>query len=375
MYKLIHIHTDFKFLSATLRYVNPQIYNEVVFIGDVDDSIVDILQKLQLPYQTFNKTEIDKIAEVVATSDGVVFYNLDKIKEDLLEKLDPNIKVFLRFFGYELYSQLRNKYVSKATLKLQRPITLQKYGTIGYLKRKAKRFLGIEYSINKKHHEEIYSKIDAILLVNKFEYEELRRLFYLPKFIQLPLTRETPKLFDLSHKSDEIILGNSRHGWNNHLDILRIIKKTKKWKNYKWMLFFNYGSNNYYTDTVRREANQKNIVLLENFLSIENFNKIYDNATALVINSYRQHALGNIYTAILNGSKVYLNKKSSTYTWLKYEGFYISEINELPRDIDNNKIKLTIEEYQHNINCYNQMKANYTNINFIENIITVLKNE
>lgn len=141
------------------------------------------------------------------------------------------------------------------------------------------------------------------------------------------------------------------------------------------MLFFNYGSNNYYTDTVRREVNQKNIVLLENFLSIENFNKIYDNATALVINSYRQHALGNIFSALLSGTKVYLNKKSSTYKWLKHEGFIISEINELPRDIDNNKIMLTQKEYQHNVNCYNQMKANYTNINFIENIITVLKNE
>lgn len=373
MYKLVHIHTDFKFLHDTLRYKDSLIYNEIIFIGDVDDSNVNILQKLQLPYKIFNKTETNKVIEVISSFDGVVLNGLDKTKVELLDFLDKKQKVFLRLFGYELYKYKLDKFISSKTLNLSKPISYTKYGIKECLKRKIKRRLGLEFKVNLQQQKELYSKIDAILLVNQFEYDELRKYFYLPRFIQVALTKETPKLFDLSHKSDEIILGNSRNGWNNHLDILRIIKKTKKWKNYKWMLFFNYGSNNYYTDTVRREANQKNIVLLENFLSIENFNKIYDNATALVINSYRQHALGNIFTAILNGSKVYLNKKSSTYTWLKHEGFVIGEVSELSKDLKNENVKLTSEEHQHNLNCYNRMKNHYTNDDFIQNILAVLK--
>lgn len=375
MYKLIHIHTDFKFLHDSLRYTNSLIYNEIIFIGDVDDSIIGILQNLQLPYKVFNKAETNKVVEVISSFDGVVLNSLDKTNVELLNFLDKNQKVFLRLFGYELYRHKLDKYISSKTLNLTKPISLTKYGVKEYLKRKAKRLLGLEYRINKEKHKSIYSKIDAILLVNQFEYDELKKYFYLPRFIQVALTRETPKTFDLSNKKEEIIVGNSRNSWNNHLDIFKVIKKSRKFNTYKFILFFNYGANNDYAETVRKEANQNNFFLVENFLNSEEFNKFYDTAAALIINSYRQQALGNIFSALLSGTKIYLNKKSSTYKWLKHEGFIISEITELSNDIDNNKIKLSIEEYQHNINCYNQMKANYTNINFIENIITVLKND
>lgn len=375
MYKLIHIHTDFKFFHDTLKYKSPLIYNEIIFIGDVDDSIVDILQKLQLPYKIFNKTETNKVIEVISSFDGVVLNGLGKTNVELLNQLGKDVRVFLRLFGYELYKYKLDKFISSKTLNLTKPISLTKYGIKEYLKRKTKRLLGLEFKINKEKHKSIYSKIDAILLVNQFEYDELKKYFYLPRFIQVALTRETPKTFDLSNKKEVIIVGNSRHSWNNHLDIFKIIKKSKKLNTYKFILFFNYGSNNDYAETVKKEATQNNFFLVENFLNSEEFNKFYDTAAALIINSYRQHALGNIFSALLSGTKLYLNKKSSTYKWLKQEGFIISEITELSNDIDNNKVKLSIEEHQHNINCYNQMKANYTNSNFIDNIITVLKNE
>lgn len=375
MYKLIHIHTDFKFFHDTLKYKSPLIYNEIIFIGDVDDSIVDILQKLQLPYKIFNKTETNKVIEVISSFDGVVLNGLGKTNVELLNQLGKDVRVFLRLFGYELYKYKLDKFISSKTLNLTKPISLTKYGIKEYLKRKTKRLLGLEFKINKEKHKSIYSKIDAILLVNQFEYDELKKYFYLPRFIQVALTRETPKTFDLSNKKEVIIVGNSRNSWNNHLDIFKVIKKSKKFNTYKFILFFNYGANNDYAETVKREATQNNFVLIDKFLDNIEFNDIYNNASAVIINSYRQHALGNIHTALLAGTKVYLNKKSSTYRWLKHEGFIISEITELPNDIDNKEVKLSIEEYQHNINCYNQMKSNYTNINFIDNIITVLKND
>src|SRR5690606_40162359 len=69
------------------------------------------------------------------------------------------------------------------------------------------------------------------------------------------------------------------------------------------------------------------------FLSIEKFREIYKTTAALVINSYRQHALGNIFTALLYGVKIYLNPKSSTYPWLKQLGFQVFDINQLITDI------------------------------------------
>src|SRR5690554_6162481 len=188
MYKLIHIHTDFKFFHDTLKYINPIIYNEIIFIGDVDDSIVDILQKLQLPYKIFNKTETNKVIEVISSFDGVVLNGLDKTKNNLLNQLDKDKKVFLRVFGYELYSLNSDKYISKKTLNLYDDIAFKKYGLKAYIKRKAKRILNFKYRINKRHQKEVFSKIVAVLLVNQFEYNELKKYFYLPKFIQVALT-------------------------------------------------------------------------------------------------------------------------------------------------------------------------------------------
>ena len=374
MYKLIHLHTDFKFLHDTLRYEDSLLHNEIIFIGDCDETIMERMKILSLKCYTFNSSEIEKILEIISFSDGVVFYGLDKLKIQILEKINEDKKVFLRLFGYELYSLKRDKFSSKTSLDLSIPISLKNYSLQEYLKRKIKRKLGIEFKVDIEKQKNIYSKIDAILLLNEFEYADLSKYFYLPKFIKLSFLREAPTTLELSNKKNEIIVGNSRNSWNNHLDVFKIIKKSKKAKNFNFVLFFNYGSNNMYADAVRKKT-KSNIVFIEDFLDKKEFDAIYDTVAALVINSYRQHALGNIFTAILAGARVYLNQKSSTYKWLKHEGFVISEINELPNEIDNNKIRLTQSEYQQNINCFNKLKHNYTTANFLENIISILKNE
>lgn len=374
-HKLIHLHTDFKFLFETLRYKDDLFYNEIIFIGELNEMTNSKLEILHLPYRIYSFSEIDKILEIISEFDGVVFYSLDVIKVDILTKIDKNKKVFLRLFGYELYTQKLNKYISKTTLDLINPITFSNKSFKKNLKKIIKRTFGFEYRINREKQKALYSKIDAVLLVNKFEYEELNKYFYLPKFIQVSLIKESPINLNLSSKNNEIIVGNSRHFWNNHLDILRLIKKSKVFINYKFIFFFNYGSNKHYAQFVRKEAHEDNFVFIDDFLDSKKFNKIYDCAAALVINSYRQHALGNIYTALLSGAKVYLNKKSSTFQSLRHDGFIISEISELPKDLNQDKVKLTLKEFQHNVECYNQVKNSYTNANFIENIITVLKNE
>ncbi|SDW84041.1 hypothetical protein SAMN05216556_11119 [Aequorivita viscosa] len=375
MHRLIHFHTDHKFIHDTLKYNSELLENIIVFIGDADNAIINKLNNLKFEFYIFNESQVDNINNILPHYDGVVIYDLNNVNIQILERITRDKKVFLRLFGYELYKLKLNKFVSRATLRLFKPISLESYSFKNYLKKKVKRLLGIEFSFNYFEQKLLYSKIDAIILINKFEYQALQKYFYLPKFIQLPLTRELPKNLELSNKSNKLIIGNSRNIWNNHLDVFRIIKKSKRFDNYKFNLFFNYGADNDYTEKVRNKANQNSFVLIEDFLDIQEFSRVYNTATALIINSYRQHALGNILTAISSGTKVYLNRRSSTYKWLKHEGFYISEISELPRDIDNNKVRQTQKEFQHNANCYNQLKENYTQLDFIANVKAILEQE
>lgn len=374
MYKLIHLHTDFKFLHDTLRYRSSKLDNVIVFIGEANEDITSKLKNFPFEYHIFATEQIYQILEKIDESDGVVLNDLEKIKVKILEKISSDKKVFLRLFGYELYGLKRDKFLSKKSLELVKPITLKKYSIQGYLKRRIKRELGLEFKVDLKSQKELYSKINAILLFNKFEYEDLSKYFYLPKFIQLSLETDISEMPTLTNKNNEIIIGNSRNPWNNHLDIFKELKKSKKIINYRLLIFFNYGPIGSYTQAVKENKNSTTH-FIEDFLDKENFENVFKTASALVINSYRQHALGNVFTALTSGAKVYLNKKSSTYKWLKYEGFAVSNIDELAKNIDCNEVKLTLSEHEQNSNCFKKLKTNYTATNFIENIITVLKNE
>src|SRR5690606_14663693 len=89
-----------------------------------------------------------KLIDEISNFDGVVLNDLNNVKIDLIEKIDnTRVKIFLRLFGYELYSQLKHKYLSKATLNYSVPISINKLGYFNFFKRKIKRFLGIEYKI------------------------------------------------------------------------------------------------------------------------------------------------------------------------------------------------------------------------------------
>ena len=371
IYHLLHIHTDIKFIHDTLRYVNNDFKNFIIYLGDENEQIKGKLSNIGIPFLIIPKqlSALNEIKDLSDDYDGVVLYDLCRFKTLLLDKISGK-KIFLRLFGYELYSKVMHRYISKTTLHFANPITLRKYSLKNYVKRKIKRLFNKEFNFDSEKQIELYKKINAILLVNKYEYNELNKYFYLPPFIQIGLNRKTEA--SPYKKENKIIIGNSRHKWNNHLDILNILNPVKKTE-FTYLFFFNYGSENPYNQKVKAEASKnKNCILIEDFLSIEDFENIYKTAAALVINSYRQHALGNIFTGILSGCKIYLNKKNSTYQWLKTEGFLINTINQLKSDLKKNDLYLTPEQQVFNMNKYRELQQSYTNADFINNIKTVL---
>ena len=373
--KLLHIHTDPKFLHDTLRYQHPGFYNHIVFLGTNNQQIQNKLENLSVDYTIFeiNDETLQLLIEKTADYDGVVIYELWDFKVKYLEALPMQSKVILRFFGYELYKRVVNQYVSKKTLKYAYPITLEKYSLKNFIKRKVKRLLNREFYSDTEKQKKLYQKIDAILLVNQYEYEDLKKNFYLPEFIALPMNRAVEvKTFS---KENKIIIGNSKNFWNNHLNVLTIINSVKNIDT-QYVVFFNYGEDNLYTENVRQEtAKNENIQLIEDFLIIDEFDEIYNNAAALVINSYRQHALGNIFTGILKGCKIYLNQRSSTYKWLIQHGFLISEIADLKADLKSNNIYLSPQEQVQNIGCYQQLQSEYTQEEFLIKIKKLLSHE
>lgn len=382
MYKLLHIHNNVTFAWDSNKFLNENLNNEILFIGDTNEELVARLKKLPITFKIFNKTDVNTIIKYANQFDGIVFYNLDEIKVQILLHINSKIKTFLRFFGYELYGIRAENFLSVLTWSYEIKPKASFLSTVKmvyhFLKRKLKVALNEEYLIKADNQKVVYRKLDAVLMINEFEYNELSKLFYLPKLIELQFTNhenETHEFKVFEQKENKIIIGNSGSRWNNHIDILNIISNHNNMHSIEFKLFFSYGTESIYSQNVKRIAEEiENVSLIEDFLKKDEFEAVYSLAAALVINSYRQHAVGNIITAIKYGCKIYLSDKSSTYHWLTSKGFIIAEIDDLAEDIKIGNIKLKAEEQQKNFDCFLSVIKKYSVDSFVNNVLTVLKN-
>ena len=382
MYRLLHIHTNPTFFWDTLKFVDEKFNNEIAFIGAYDENTIAKLNKLNLVYKTYENTEqkIKQLVEHTSQFDGIILYGLDEYQTKTLLQISSKVKIFLRFFGAELYMIRAKEFLSETTWKYQFKENATLLGKLklflGLFKRKIKITFNKECDVQIDNQKKVYQRFNSVMMINEFEYKELSKSFFLPKLITLQFTNHEKESIRLitSKKSNKIIIGNSGHRWNNHLDLLDIIKNSNNIGNIEFQLFFSYGAESVYSKKVKSLAQEiKNVHLIESFLEKDEFEATYTQAEALVINSYRQHAVGNIITAIKYGCKIYLNKRSSTYHWLVSKGFLINEVDNLKNDIESGNIKLSVEEQQHNLDCFVKAVKDYSVEDFVNNVVTILE--
>lgn len=378
MYKLLHIHNDPKFIYFYKNYINEKFENELLFFGDLAmKETRATLEESGLKYFFLSPlSNIQGIEHIIKSGNynGLVFYGqvwlINLIEQELLNKL----KVFLRVFGYEFYNLKILSYLHKSTidiLKKDCPPAIRKPSIINWLKRE-KDFRLRFPKYNKKKYKDIFSRIDALIIKNYYEYKHLEDFFYIHKeYIQHVLPEYQP-INQAIKKGNLIIIGNSRSIVNNHLEIAELLNNINI-SGVKLKLFFSYGEENLYTKIVKDCFLRINAEVIEDFLPREEFNQLYDEASALVINSYRQHAGANIFMAINKGCKIYLNPKTTTYSWLKSEGFIISSVYDLPKDIQNNNFALSQENQFINIAKYRELQNKNTPQSFQDNLIKIMK--
>lgn len=350
MKKIIHIHTDYKFLGGSERYHGESFHNELIILGD-KNSVKKKYHKNAYFFEPSVK-DLDKILDIVNNADILVIYHLDFFKAPIVNKVDKKIKIIWRFFGSELYSRKLYLYLSLKT---------KSFYKLKILKKEVKRIFPILFQEEKNFYKAL-RRVDAITCVFKEEYEYLKRHFnYLPRFIPLSLDGiNYSKVinFELEYpKKKIVVIGNSRSAFNNHLDILKLLEMHNSNGIINIKFLFNYGPEDAYTHKVREKVNSiENAFLIDSFIPPDEFTNFYGPIAAFVNNSYRQLALGNIILALHKGVKVYLNKKNPTYTWLKKESLYIYEIDDLKEDLERGQISLTKNKIIHNLECLRKLK-------------------
>ena len=128
---------------------------------------------------------------------------------------------------------------------------------------------------------------------------------------------------------DSILIGNSATSSNNHLDVFDIIKGTNK----KVIVPLNYGAYDYkkYKELVMSEAMRifrSSFTAIEEFLPLNDYRELTLSCNTVIMYHVRQQALGNVFMALFQGMRVFLNSKSLTYSYLKDKGMIIFDLNQ-----------------------------------------------
>ena len=367
MKKIIHVHSDRKFISDSEKFDGEFFVNELLIL-DTKNSFNEEYNNKALFFEP-NPENLNKILAIVNTADILVLYNLDFFKSKIVNCVDKKVKIIWRFFGTELYSRKPHLYLSTKSKSFFIP---------RLFKDQVKRIFPFLFQKEKLFYRAI-KRSDAIVCVFKEEYEYLIRHWnHLPKFI--PFAKDGLHLyskeinFELEYpKSNTVVIGNSRSHYNNHLDILELVETSNLNKKININILFNYGVENAYTDKVREKATDiEKATLIDSFMPVHEFIDFYGPVAAFVNNSYRQLALGNIMMALHRGVKTYLNKKNPTYTWFKNEGLYIYVIEDLKNDLESGQIYLAKSEIVHNLKCLKNIKDVYTKTDFQLQIMQLL---
>jgi hypothetical protein len=368
MLKVIHIHTDSKFFFLSKSFYSSWIKNTEIFLNKNNEVLNSSNLTIDLIEIKDSVSALSKVKDMVNTSDLVILYDLDYFKICLVNIINPNVTIFWRFFGHEIYNEYRDHYLSEKTkeyFKTHDKIKLHQ--VLPWVKQQSyykirKYLFGYKYDKQKA-----ISRIDYIICSFEEEYNELCTLVgQLPKFIQAPLYFEKANFnFISTIKKDVLIIGNSKNFYNNHIDILEKLPRPSKTK---YVLPFSYGYECTYTEQVINLSVMNKVDILSDFLPFDEYYQILSESSALCSNAYRQMALSNILSAFKLGIKVYLNSRSSAYHFFISNGFLVQDIDCLCDDILQENLRLNEEGMIHNILRYNLLIENYSHdciLNFL----------
>lgn len=381
--KIVHIHTDYKFIWSSLRDYEGEFFdNWVVIVENKTPYDGPIKENTYLLNFKNKKQIITQFNDICNDADLVVLNNLNILSSKIATLLPQNIKIAWRFFGAELYGKRLDLFTSEKT---RAQLFEYRYALLQSVFQPLKSiYHWIKYGIHPYIFNSALKRIDYFLALSKEEYDFLSaRWSNLPEFINLPYKNWVGDIKSAekninSNKSEQlsVILGVSRNLFNNHLDIIEMIERNPNKLKYKFILLFNYGKNGAYAQAVRKKIMHKtNYKVIDDFIHKEEFTNFYRNISALVINGFRQMGGGNIWLAMIHGVKVYLNEKNIHFKFLINEGFQVFTMKDFENDLRHDNLFLTYAQAKHNLKQLLMLSKKYNVIDFQKRLYARLSKE
>ncbi|MDA3834256.1 MAG: TDP-N-acetylfucosamine:lipid II N-acetylfucosaminyltransferase [Spirochaetales bacterium] len=204
----------------------------------------------------------------------------------------------------------------------------------------------------------------AIKRVNLFssplpvDYDLLRQCigkYFSAKYVQLNYG-DCKSTFATGSKGlkGNILVGNSASATNNHLEVFNILKRINL-EGRKVIVPLSYGDP-VYRDHVIKYGHRilgEHFCPIVNFMPLTEYNNLIGSCSVVIMNQFRQQALGNIGSVLCGGSKLYLNRRNVTFDFLSDRGAIIFSIDDMVIGSDDFFCELSLEQKKINENVIN----------------------
>lgn len=365
MKRIIHIATDEKFINSAYWQFNQIRDVENIFYILVDD-VKDDLKHVSIQKGVYLKSnhiqDLKSLGESMKESDLICSHGMSYFNSIVINSLPKKNKLFWILYGAEIYN---NSYLFNIK-SIVGSLTFQSFlnksikdtvknkfkDTFRRLKYKTK------YNTEVPHKETLLAmqRADCCGILYKEEFNlvksKLKTDIKHLKFTYYPIEK---MLADPQAKVKEsnILLGNSASYTNNHLEVFDKFK-TLDLKTTKVITPLSYGNKAYANKIIQQgtESLGQNFEPLVDFMPLHEYNKSIQSCGIVVMNHYRQQAVGNVLTMLWMGAKVYLDKRNTLYHYLKRIGVHVFEISSDLVSENKDALKLlSLEEQSHNRAC------------------------
>ena len=342
---IVHLFEDQKFVDNTIINFDTQsvdLNKYIVFSNTKDLKYVFSSDRvLVLPNSSY-KLDLDLIYKDCQL---LIIHFLTPIKLYILKNKPPHVKVLWSVWGSDAYDHFQKQdFFEQLTQNIQKESIYQQLR----FSRLYSLYHLIRYRVKPLKKEfNLLNKIDFISTVLPYEFESINKEFNLSlKYIDFNYSVNKFKESLSINLGNSIIIGNSATLSNNHLDVFDIVKNIKS----KIVVPLSYGAYGYedYKEKIISKGNRlfgDNFHAIEYFLPIKDYDEILMSSNTMIMYHIRQQALGNIYMALFLGVRVFLNKKSITYKYLKDEGIIVFDLEK-----ESELVGVELDEYQKDIN-------------------------
>lgn len=335
--KIIHIASDEKFIDAAIYIFEKAFPGRNLFIipkSSFNRKLIYVKEHENIEIVPNNRFLLKYLLERIPGYECVVLHSLNEFNSTLFISSSEQEKFVGIFWGAELYT--KEVFPDKEFLgKYTSSINLPKKTTVSErIRAKLITLLRQDQALVKGSIKQAASKLMYFAVPYEEEFNFFQNSKIIPGYSKFIPFTYYPLEFILKGNEgvhingNDILIGNSANYTNNHLEVFSEIHKIGI-GNRKIILPLSYGDTQY-GDHIHSKGVSifgSDFIPLMHFMPLEQYILTLQRCGIVIMNHFRQQAIGNIVMMIWMGAKVYLNESNSFYHYLKRIGVIVFSID------------------------------------------------